>query len=344
MESSARDNRTFARITRSNLSQTALLLGLLVLPWIELLLPTELRISGQLRPIFVFAILALGLNVVTGFTGLLNLGIAAFMAIGAYSYSVLSCDVFPFQLGFWLSALGAMIVGALSGLLLGLPTMRLRGDYLAVVTLGFGEIVQDSLRNLEVITKGTQGISPVPGPSVFGYIFPPDVVWPWYYLFLATLAVLCLLIHNVEHSRVGRAWKAIREDELAASCMAVPTVRLKLLAFASSAAIAALAGALWAAMLGSSGEPGNYDFSVSIIALCIVIVGGLGSVKGVLAGALLMVGFNSILLVKLSDFLARNGYVNTQSVFLVPNNWKYLVFGLALILTMRFRPQGIAGK
>ncbi len=288
------------------------------------------HLSEVLRPIFIMAILGLGLNILTGFTGILNLGVAAFMAVGAYSYAILTCDIYPFQLGFWGATGAAILIGLVAGVLLGLPTIRLRGDYLAIVTLGFGEIVQDSLKNLDVITKGTQGINPLPAPP-----------HPSYFLFLGFLSVVVLINRNLERSRVGRAWISIREDELAASCMGVNVMKMKLTAFALGAAQCSLAGALWASFLGSSGEPGNYDFQISIIALCIVIVGGMGSIGGVLLGALVMVGFNTIVLETFTNFLKAHQLISSTNVFTAPGNWKYMLFGLALILMMRFRPEGL---
>lgn len=313
----------------------------LLIPLCDLFLPLEFHLTNLMRPIFIFSILALGLNVATGYAGLLNLGIAGFMAIGAYTYSILSCDVYPFQIGFWCSIFCAMFLGALAGLILGLPTIRLRGDYLAIVTLGFGEIIQDSLKNLESITKGIQGISPLPPPSFFQYRFSSQNDLPWYYLFLMILGLVVLVLKNLENSRIGRSWVSIKEDELAATCMGINAVKNKLMAFSTCAAIASLAGALWATNLGSSGEPGNYDFQISIIALYIVIVGGLGSIPGVLFGSVLMIGLNSIVLVKISDFLMRHGLIDTSNVFSSPNNWKYMIFGLALIVTMRLKPKGL---
>ena len=312
-----------------------------ILPLLERFLPGAFQVADLMRPIFVFAILGLGLNIVTGYTGLLNLGVAAFMAIGAYSYSILACDIYPFQLGFWFSLLGAVTAGAFWGLLLGLPTIRLRGDYLAIVTLGFGEIIQDSLKNLESITKGTQGINPLPPPQFFGYTFTATEYQPWYYLFLVLLGVAVVISRNLERSRIGHAWFSIRDDELASCCMGIRPVKNKLLAFAVGASFCSMAGALWASHLGSSGEPSNYDFQVSVVAVCIVIVGGMGSIPGVLVGALVMYGFNSIILVRLSDFLTNKGLITSSQVMASPNNWKYFVFGLALVLMMRFRPEGL---
>jgi len=312
-----------------------------LIPVIELLLPGQHRVGDLLRPILIMAMLGLGLNILTGFTGLLNLGVAAFMAVGAYSYAILTCDIYPFRLGFWTATIVTVLVGLTVGFFLGLPTIRLRGDYLAIVTLGFGEIVEDVLKNLDTITKGTQGINPLPAPSFFGYHFRPETYQPWYYLLLGFLALLVLLNRNLQHSRIGRAWISIREDELASSCMGINPMKMKLLAFALGAAQCALAGALWASYLGSTGEPGNYDFQVSVIAVCMVIVGGMGNVGGVLLGALVIMGFNSIVLEGLTNFLKAHQLINSSNVFTSPGSWKYMLYGFALILMMRFRPEGL---
>ena len=319
----------------------AFLLIAALVPVIGLFVPVARNVGELLRPIFIMAILALGLNILTGFTGILNLGVAAFMALGAYAYAILTCDIYPFQFGFWPAVLLTVLVGLLAGVMLGLPTIRLRGDYLAIVTLGFGEIVQDSLKNMDVITKGTQGINPLPAPTFAGYAFRSESYAPWYYLFLGFLALVVLLNRNLQRSRVGRAWIAIREDELAASCMGVNPMKMKLLAFSLGAAQCSLAGALWASFLGSSGEPGNYDFQVSIIALCIVIVGGMGNIGGVLLGALVVVGCNSLVLETITNFLKAHELISSTNVYTAPGNWKYMLFGLALILMMRFKPEGL---
>jgi branched-chain amino acid transport system permease protein len=312
--------------------------------------------TGLLDPmksVFLFAILGLGLNVVTGFTGLLHLGIAAFMAIGVYAFAILTAEIYPFQIGFWPALLLTIPIGALAGFLLGAPTLGLRGDYLAIVTLGFGEIVQDVLKNLDVITKGTQGINPLPSPTVpwlvadesgarsLGWhLLTPGAPVPWYYLLLVLLIVTVIACRNLERSRMGRAWMSIREDELASKSMGIPPVRTKILAFATAAAIAAFCGGLWASSLSSTGEPSNYDFQVSILALCIVIVGGMGNISGVLLGALVMIGANDIVLAKLAAWLQAEGITGQGNVFASPNNWKFLLFGLALVLMMRFKPDG----
>jgi branched-chain amino acid transport system permease protein len=319
----------------------AFLAAAALLPLVEATFPHQRHLGELLRPVFIMAILGLGLNILTGFTGILNLGVAAFMAVGAYTFAILTCDIYPFQLGFWGATAFTVLAGLTVGVLLGLPTIRLRGDYLAIVTLGFGEIVQDVLKNMDTITKGTQGINPLPTPTFFGYAFRSDQYQPWYYLFLAFLALVVLFNRNLHRSRVGRAWISIREDELAASCMGINPTKMKLLAFALGAAQCSLAGALWASYLGSSGEPGNYDFQISIVALCIVIVGGMGNIGGVLLGALVIMGFNTLVLETLTNFLKSHQIISTDNVFTAPGNWKYMLFGLALILMMRFRPEGL---
>ena len=287
----------------------ALFALLAVIPLCDPHLPSWLRFGGLLPSVFIFAIVGLGLNVITGWTGLLHLGCAAFMAIGAYAYAILTGPAYPFQIGFWPGVVAAVILGSAAGMVLAVPTLRLRGDYLAIVTLGFGEIVQDSLRNLEGITGGTQGITPVPRMA-FG---------PWQ----AT-------------PMDGRAWLAVRDDQLAAGAMGVSVTASKLSAAGTSAGLCALGGGLWAALHGSSIEPGYYDYMLSVIVLCIVLVGGLGSLAGVLVGALVMIGFNAVVLTRLGEVLGSAGGTVGN-----PANWKYLVFGLVLVLVMRLRPQGL---
>jgi branched-chain amino acid transport system permease protein len=296
--------------------------------------------NDVVQRVLVFAIMALGLNIIVGYTGLLHLGVAAFMAIGVYAYAILTCNIYPYQIGFWPALIISPLVCAAAGLLLGAPTLRLRGDYLAIVTLGFGEIAQDVLKNVDTVTKGTQGINPLPPPSIAGYALPSSLYEPWYYLYLAVLLALVLLVHNLENSRLGRQWMSIREDELAATCMGIDPTRTKLLAFAMTAAVCGVAGVLWASKIATTAEPTTYDFNVSITVLSILIVGGLGSIRGVLAGTGIVMGFD-IFLKKLTEELQRAGLDSGSTVFLTPANWKFLVFGLALVLMMRFRPEGI---
>jgi branched-chain amino acid transport system permease protein len=310
------------------------------------------NLGSEFTTIFIFAILALGLNVVVGYTGLLHLGIAAFFGIGAYITGILTVPSYPFQVGFTaaliLSALGA----ALAGVVLGAPTLRLRGDYVAIVTLGFGEVTRYAIRNLEEITAGTRGLNPVPPPA------PPDWVnsilatlgfdpnWMadyrlFYYLTLGLLALVIVILSNLEHSRLGRAWVAIREDELAASCMGINAARVKLSAFALGAALAGMAGCLYATSLTSTADPEAYNFNRSVIMLCCIILGGLGSLRGTLLGVTLLVGFDKIFTPWI-DQLIQQANINPQgNPLLTFSNWRLLVFGVALVLMMRFRPEGL---
>jgi branched-chain amino acid transport system permease protein len=362
--------RRFSLFTRGQCIVLALLAAT---PLLDLAFPS-IQLSGPMRTVVVYAILALGLNVVVGWTGLLNLGIAAFMAIGAYAFGILTAEVYPFQVGFWWALLLSGAIGAFAGWLLGAPTLRLRGDYLAIVTLGFGEIVQDGLKNLQAITKGTEGINPLPKPTVpFGaaiqsgleivgiasapaatkaaegvvaassnwFEISSETPARWFYLYLILLAAVIFFCRNLEFSRLGRQWFAVREDELAARCMAIEPDKAKLKAFAAGAALAAIAGALFASHLASTGEPANYDFQVSILALCIVIVGGIGSITGVVLGAIVMVGLSNVVLPALTQAMQRAGIGSTENVLSSPDNYKYLIFGLALVMMMRFRPDGI---
>lgn len=318
---------------------------LFLFPLLDSLLPQAWRFADSLQVVFIFALLALGLNFVIGYTGMLHLGAAGVMAIGAYAFAIATCDIYPFQLNFWGGCLVSIIFGAIAGFFLWLPVIRLSGDYLAIVTLGFGEIVQALLRNLDIITKGTQGINPLPEPVVFSYHFERSYYLPWYYLFLTILFAFILFNDFIAKSKLGRKWLALREDELASKCMGNNTANNKLSALSLGSAVSALAGALWASYLGSSGEPSNYDFQISVIALCIIIMGGINNIGGVLIGALVVIGFNSILLVKLSSYLAKNNLIDSSSVFLSPGNWKYFIFGMLLILMVRRRKaESFAGR
>jgi branched-chain amino acid transport system permease protein len=315
---------------------------------------TEISFGSQLTYIFIYAILALGLNVVVGYTGLLHLGIAAFFGIGAYITGVLRVAAYPFQLDFFstlaLSAAGAALVG----LFLGAPTLRLRGDYLAIVTLGFGEVTRFTLRNLESITAGTRGLNPIPPPDIpspFARLLETVGIVPdfaldyrlFYYLTLGVLLAVVWLLGNLERSRWGRSCVAVREDELAAACMGLRIMKVKLSAFALSAALAGLAGSLYATTLGSTAGPDAFDFARSITILAAIILGGLGSLRGTLLGVLLLVGFDNILTPLIDSVLQHwtAGSSGGQNFWLTFSNWKLMVFGLALILTVRFRPEGL---
>jgi branched-chain amino acid transport system permease protein len=313
---------------------------------------TGTSLGSQLTFLFIFAILAQGLNVVVGYTGLLHLGIAAFFGVGAYLTGILTIPANPFQFGFLPAVLVATVGAGLLGVLLGAPTLRLRGDYLALVTLGFGEVVRYAIRNLEEITAGTRGLNPVPPPVLPAWLSAPlaglGVGPDWgqdyrlfYYLTLGLLLLVLLMLRGVERSRLGRSWLAVREDELAATCMGIPAPRVKLLAFALGAALAGLAGSLYATKLTSTAGPDAYDFNRSTIMLCCVILGGLGSLRGTTLGVFLLLGFDNVLAPILDGFIQQTGVNTSGNVLLTFSNWRLLIFGLALVLMMRFRPQGL---
>ena len=323
-----------------------------LLPFIENLSQSWLGVplEKQLTTIFVFCILALGLNVVVGYSGLLQLGIAAFFAIGAYATGILTVSAYPFQIGFWGALIFAPLIAAFAGVVLAAPTLRLRGDYLAIVTLGFGEVVRVTLLNLDEITGGPRSLNPIPPPWVpdfmkeglnLGFI-GISADFYLYYIALATLVTVLIFLTMIEKSRLGRAWMAIREDELAASCMGINTTRTKLSAFAMGAALAGLAGVLYATKLTTTAEPNTYDFNYSIMVLCCIIIGGLGSTPGVLIGAVVLLGFDNIL-TPLITRQFQKWFSNDvgSNVLMTPSNWRWIVFGAALVLMMRYRPEGI---
>jgi branched-chain amino acid transport system permease protein len=318
------------------------LLALAALPLLALLWEPLSVLVESLCPILVFGILVSGLHLVTGTTGALHLGVAGFMALGAYTFAILASPVYPFQLSWPIALLGSAVVGALSGLLLGIPTLRLRGDYFAIVSLGFGEIVQDALRNMEPLTKGTIGINPIPGPEFLenGLGAPLGKIG-WFYLLLAMLWGVVGLIVLIERSSLGRSWAALRDDELAARCMGISVNRSKVYAMILGSALCGVAGGLWASYLGATGEPGNYDLQISVVVLCGLILGGIGNLWGSILGVFIMVGFNSLVLTRLTTLLTESGIVSSESVITSPMNWKYIIFGLSLVVLMRFRPEGL---
>jgi branched-chain amino acid transport system permease protein len=334
--------------------ETLVLAALLVYPlapaldWIvEAATGAPLRLDRQLVNIYIFAILTLALNLQVGYAGLLQLGIAAFFAIGAFSTGILTVEKYPFQIGFWGAVIAAPLIAGLSGLALGAPTIRLRGDYLAIVTLGFGEVVRVVLLNLESITDGPRGLNPIPEPWLPSWLVGSEAqvtgrasFLTMYYVALLLLVALVVVFNNLERSRLGRAFVALREDELASACMGLNPTRSKLFAFSIGAAIAGLAGALYATNLTTTAEPNTYDFSYSIMVLCCLIIGGLGSLRGVLLGAFVLLGFDNVISPLLTSLMQR-GSQGSNSVFLTFSNWRWLIFGLALVLMMRFRPEGL---
>jgi branched-chain amino acid transport system permease protein len=295
----------------------------------------------------VYIMLALGLNIVIGYAGLLDLGYAAFFAIGSYTYALLASPRFNIHLSFWLIMGIAALVAATFGILLGAPTLRLRGDYLAIVTLGFGEIVPAVFLNAEAVTGGTNGISGVDKASLgipftdIGITFGFDPR-PYYYLTLCLVIVVIIVISRLHDSRLGRSWMAIREDELAASAMGIDTVRTKLTAFALGAAFSGFAGCLYASKLGFIG-PQQFDFNVSVFILCMIILGGIGTIRGVIVGALILYTMQSYVLTQLPTFLKRIGTENGIDFLAVTDfsGLRYLIYGVALVAMMLLRPEGL---
>jgi len=320
----------------------------------------------------VYVLLAIGLNVVVGFAGLLDLGYAAFFAIGAYTYAFVASDHTEFtpihqaiHVPFWIALLIGMFAAAGAGAILGAPTLRLRGDYLAIVTLGFGEIVPRLFRNLSDWTSGVNGISALDTPTL-----PIWLNGPWsgdalqlvtnfkivdsmaYYVIMVVLVAICVvLVNNLRRSRLGRAWMAVREDEVAAAAMGVNTVGVKLLAFSIGAAFSGFAGTFYGAKL-SLVSPENFGFAVSITILIMVVLGGMGNIPGVIVGSLLIyyVIFNVLpgLPQMAADFANSIGApgLNTPSgdypgLSGEVQRLKFLIFGLILVLTMLLRPQGL---
>jgi branched-chain amino acid transport system permease protein len=290
------------------------------------------------------ALMALGLNIVVGFAGLLDLGYVAFFAIGAYTYAILTgavrftlaqreglpntLDLLPeFHMYFWLFFFAAMAVALIAGVVLGTPTLRLRGDYLAIVTLGFGEIVRIVSNNLRDFTGGPLGVKSIPHPALavdgINYDFGLNNN-PYYWLTLVLIVIVVFIVSRINNSRVGRAWASIREDEIAAAAMGVPTVRMKLLAFATGAAIASIAGVIYASQIifinPQIATLLNPTFG-SIIVLAMVVLGGMGSIAGPILGA--------AAIVFLPEYFRSFG------------DARFLVFGAALVIIMIFRPQGL---
>jgi branched-chain amino acid transport system permease protein len=317
-----------------------------------------------------YATLALGLNIVVGFAGLLDLGYAAFFAIGAYAYGILTAyqvepawsafwepfqylslvhkipgdnggDVVHFTVSFWLMLPVSAVIAAGFGVLFGAPTLRLRGDYLAIVTLGFGEIVPIVVRNWDSLTNGAAGLNGVAAPRLLGYSFGVNST-PYYYVAIALVALLIFVSTRLRDSRIGRAWMAIREDEIAAGAMGVDRVRLKLLAFAIGAGFAGMTGTFYVAKLQTA-TPEMFGFPVSVMILVMVVFGGIGSVWGVVLGAVILQLLQSWWLQDLTEWLHAAGRLLgndfLQRIDLVPSI--ELIFGIILVLMMLYRRDGL---
>jgi branched-chain amino acid transport system permease protein len=296
----------------------------------------------------LYIMLALGLNIVVGFAGLLDLGYIAFYAVGAYVYALLASPQFNLHLPFWIILPIGAAVAALFGVILGAPTLKLRGDYLAIVTLGFGEIIRIFLNNLSRpvnITNGPQGIAGIDAFSFGAFSFAKpqsllglDFSGPIkYYYLLMVLAVAVIVINiRLQNSRIGRAWEAIREDETAARSMGIDTTRLKLLAFAMGASFGGLAGGMFSAMQAFI-SPESFVLVESIMIVSMVVLGGMGNIWGVIVGALLLSFVPEILrwtVTPVQEALFGRMLIEPEVI-------RMLLFGLALVLVMLFRPAGL---
>jgi branched-chain amino acid transport system permease protein len=286
----------------------------------------------------VFVLLALGLNIVVGLAGLLDLGYAAFFAIGAYTYAYGASPFSGLHIPFWPMLLVGALVAATFGVLLGAPTLRLRGDYLAIVTLGFGEIVPIVFLNAEKFTNGTNGIGGVYKPSVLGNDFPLLDPWPFYLTMVLILTITMVAIYRLQESRLGRAWMAIREDELAAASNGVNTVTTKLLAFALGASTAGFAGVFNASKL-TLVSPDQFYFTVSFTILAMVVLGGMGNAWGVAVGAFILYTIQSVLLKQLNQFFDTVGIPILKDIDFV--QYQFLLYGIALVVMMLLRPEGL---
>jgi branched-chain amino acid transport system permease protein len=373
----------------------------IIFPFFNTLTGLDIVWSATIIVALIYAMQALGLNIVAGYAGMLDLGYVAFFAIGGYTAAFLMS---PQLLGpdkanhvsFWIVLFIAAAIAAVFGLILGAPVIPLRGDYLAIVTLGFGEIVPIVFRNLESVTivepisrivtaiqgipeqviclvgcngvplnltNGTRGLNPIDRPvlpfsigpegfSLMPYTFETGRYIPWYFLILILVVLAAFFINHLRRSRLGRAWVGMREDELAASAMGVPLVRTKLAAFTIGAMFSGFAGAFYASYV-SFISPDAFDFSISVIVLAMVILGGAGNIPGVLLGALLIKIVDPLLLDKLQviiggilnvtilEWVQVPGLDNFLNSLLNPTQYKLMLFGLVLVVMMRVRPQGL---
>ncbi len=289
----------------------------------------------------VFVLLALGLNIVVGYAGLLDLGYAAFFAIGSYSYGFLASPRFGIHVSFWLMLPIAAAIAAFFGIILGAPTLRLRGDYLAIVTLGFGEIVPVIFLNADKVTNGPNGITALDPPSLGLYSFGHNPL-PYYFLILILIALCVVIIQRLRDSPLGRAWMAIREDEIAATAMGIDTVRTKLMAFAIGASFSGLGGVLFSSKLGLV-TPDNFRFETSAFILSMVVLGGMGNIPGVILGAVILFELQTLILTQLTLWTHQLGQLVSSPILqeIDFTNLKYLLYGVALVLMMLFRREGL---
>ena len=278
---------------------------------------SEYRVNVMITAM-IYVVLGLGLNIVVGLAGLLDLGYVAFYAVGAYTYALLN---YHYHIGFWLGLPLGALVGAIFGILLGIPVLRLRGDYLAIVTLGFGEIIRLILENWGKFSFGPSGIANIPRPSFFGVaITRSQGILFMYYIMIALGIFTIFVVNRLQDSRLGRSWLALREDEIACQAMGIDRMKTKLAAFALGATWAGMMGVVFAAKTAFI-NPASFTFLESAIILSIVVLGGMGSILGVCLGAFILI----LLPEELRAF----------------SQYRMLIFGAAMVIMMVFRPQGI---
>ena len=328
---------------------TTIIVGMLVITTLMVLLPKVPPLSWiqPEQPWFdgfanagVFVLLAMGLNVVVGLAGLLDLGYAAFFAIGAYVYAYSNSPFSHMDLPFLPMLLVGAAGAAVFGIALGAPTLRLRGDYLAIMTLGFGEIVPIVFLNLDTWTEGTNGIGGIYRPEALPGLgeFSPLSPFAYFVLMAGIVTIAMALLYRLQDSRVGRAWNAIREDELAAAANGINTVTTKLLAFALGATTAGLAGVFNASKL-TIVSPDQFLFTVSFTVLAMVILGGMGNIWGVAAGAFIVFMIQTVLLKQLNSIADGIGIPILKDINF--SDYQFLLYGVALVLMMLFRPEGL---
>jgi branched-chain amino acid transport system permease protein len=301
----------------------------------------------------IYVAMALGLNIVVGFAGLLDLGFVAFFAVGAYTYGIFATgqasNFMPFGQyplsgeSFWIFLIIGLFVAALCGVLLGIPVLRVKGDYLAIVTLGFGEIIRIVFNNLDKpinITNGAMGLASIKAPSFFGFNLVNSS--QIYFVVLFILLFVIFAVKRLEYSKIGRSWKAVRENEIAAQAMGIHLVRTKLLAFAIGASFSGMMGVVFAAKQ-TFVDPTSFTLLESITILVMVILGGMGSVPGVILGAAVMTILNLQVLTEVTNWLNQlnlNGVLTIPDA-LSPAKMQRFIFGGILILFALYRPQGL---
>ena len=275
----------------------------------------------------IYALMAIGQNIITGYGGMLSLCQAGFFAIGSYVTAILSTHM---GWSFWATLPAAAIISALFGLLIGLPTLRLKGDYLAIATLGFGEIVRNILNNWDSLTNGPMGIQKIPMPVLFGFTINPYKKYAFLVMVIIFGIIAYILFQRLARSRMGRALTAVREDEIAAQSMGINITKYKVYAFVLGAAVAGVAGSLQA-VFSLSVTPGTYTFMVSVMVLCMVVLGGMGNFKAAILG--------TFIIQLISYFPQLTGLSSV-----IPPQFKQILFGLILVVMMIWRPQGLLGR